>query len=115
MRPTFLLALLTLTLALIGCGKGAQSSAPPPRPVTAAKATTRDVPLYFDEIGNCTPVEAVNVQAQVAGQITDIHFTDGADVKQGDLLFTIDPRPYKAALDKARATLAQDQAKLAFP
>lgn len=114
MRPTPPFVLLALVLALAGCDKGPQVTAVPPRPVTAAKVVTRDVPFYFDEIGNCTAVEAVNVQAQVAGQITQIHFTDGADVKQGDLLVTIDPRLYKAAVDKARATLAQDEAKLTY-
>jgi membrane fusion protein, multidrug efflux system len=114
MRPIPLFVFVAVILALPACGKKGTSSVPPPRPVTAARAVTQDVPFYFDEIGNCTAVEAVNIQSQVAGQITEIHFTDGADVKQGDLLFTIDPRPYKAALDKARATLAQDQAKLAY-
>jgi multidrug efflux system membrane fusion protein len=114
MRSILLLALLTSILALSACGKKSANNAPPPRLVTAARAVTKDVPLYFDEIGSCTAMEAVNIQSQVAGQITVIHFSDGAEVKQGDLLFTIDPRPYQAALDKARATLAQDQAKLAY-
>jgi multidrug efflux system membrane fusion protein len=114
MRPIFLFVFVAVILAVPACGRKTASNAPPARPVTAARAVTRDVPFYFDEIGNCTAVEAVNLQSQVAGQITEIHFTDGADIKQGELLFTIDPRPYKAALDKARATLAQDQAKLAY-
>jgi len=89
----------------------APPSGPPPRPVVAAKAIARDVPLYLDEIGNCTAFETVTVQPQVSGPIMEIHFTDGQEVKKGDLLFTIDPRPYQAALDKAKAALAQDQAK----
>lgn len=90
------------------------AATPPPRPVTAAAAFTRDVPLYIDEIGNTTAAEVANVQAQVAGQIVEIHFQDGSEVKQGDPLFTIDSRTYRAALDKAQATLGQNQAKLAY-
>ncbi len=69
MRSIFPLALLTSLLALSACGKKDANNAPPPRLVTAARAMTKDVPLYFDEIGSCTTVEAVNVQSQVAGQI----------------------------------------------
>ena len=74
---------------LCSCGK--KTGTPPPlvRPVTAARATTLDVPLYLDEIGNCTAFETVMIQPQVAGPITGIRFSDGADVNKGDLLFTI--------------------------
>jgi membrane fusion protein, multidrug efflux system len=82
------------------------------RPVLVAKVITKDVPLYLDEIGTCAAYETVQVQAQVSGQITARHFQDGADVKQGDLLFTIDPRPYQAALEQAQGQLAQTQSQL---
>lgn len=114
MRPSFLIAIFPLVLALGGCEKPAAPSGPPTRSVTAAKAEVRDVPLYIDEIGSTTAVESVNVQAQVAGQIQQVHFQDGAEVQKGELLFTIDPRSYQAALDKATATLAQNSAKLDF-
>ncbi len=111
----FPLAALLVLLTFSACGKkAANTGAPPPRPVTATRAVTRDVPLYIDEIGTVTASEYVNVQSQVAGQITEIHFQDGADVKQGDVLFTIDSRAYQAALDKAKATLAQNTAKHDF-
>lgn len=80
---------------------------PPRRTVVVTKVITRDAPLYLDEIGNCTAHESVQVQAQVSGQINALHFEDGADVKKGDLLFSIDPRPYQAALGQAQAALAQ--------
>jgi membrane fusion protein, multidrug efflux system len=89
--------------------KGAQ---PPIRPVLVAKVIAKDVPIYLDEIGTCAAYETVQIQAQVSGQITARHFQDGADVKQGDLLFTIDPRPYQAALEQAQGQLAQAQSKL---
>jgi multidrug efflux system membrane fusion protein len=73
---------------------------------------TRDVPLYLDEIGTCASVESVKVQAQVGGQIISRDFQDGADVKKGDVLFKIDPRPYEAALKQAKGQLAQAQAQV---
>src|SRR6266567_4459780 len=89
--------------------KGAQ---PPARPVLVTKVITKDVPIYLDEIGTCAAYETVQVQAQVSGQIIARHFQDGADVKQGDLLFTIDPRPYQAALEQAQGQLGQAKSKL---
>ena len=90
----------------------AKAAQPPVRPVLVAKVITKDVPVYLDEIGTCAAYETVQVQAQVSGQITARHFQDGADVKQGDLLFTIDPRPYQAALDQAQGQLGQAKSKL---
>ena len=87
----------------------AKTNQPPVRPVLVAKVFTKDVPVYLDEIGNCAAYETVQVQAQVSGQITARHFQDGSDVKQGDLLFTIDPRPYQAAVDQAKAQAVLDQ------
>jgi len=111
--PLSLLALLALCLP--GCGNINAGTPPKPiRPVTAATAVARDVPIYLDEIGNCSAFESVTVQPQVSGPIVEIHFKDGAEVKKGDLLFTIDQRPYQAALDRAKATLEQDRAKAVY-
>ena len=90
----------------------AKAAQPPARPVLVAKVITKDVPLYLDEIGTCAAYETVQVQAQVIGQIVARNFQDGADVKKGDLLFTIDPRPYQAALDQAQGQLGQAKSKL---
>src|SRR5436189_1278932 len=87
----------------------AKAAQPPVRPVLVAKVITKDVPLYLDEIGTCAAYETVQVQAQVSGQIIARNFQDGADVKKGDLLFTIDPRPYQAALEQAQAQATLDQ------
>jgi multidrug efflux system membrane fusion protein len=87
----------------------AKTTQPPVRTVLVAKVISKDVPLYLDEIGTCAAYETVQVQAQVSGQIIARHFQDGADVKKGDLLFTIDPRPYQAALEQAQAQATLDQ------
>lgn len=102
-------------IAVVGC-QDAGPQGPPERPpglVAVTTAVARDVPVYLEEIGRCVARESVSVQPQVSGRITQIHFTDGADLKPGDPLFTIDPRPYEAELNKAKATLAQNQATLA--
>jgi multidrug efflux system membrane fusion protein len=80
--------------------------------VTVTKAVIKDVPLYLDEIGTCAAYETVQVQAQISGKIIERHFQDGSDVKKGDPLFIIDPRPYQAALDQAKAQAALDQVTL---
>lgn len=86
----------------------------PPALVTISEAVARDVSVYIDEIGTCTAREVVSVHPQISGQITEMHFTDGADLKKGDMLFTIDPRPNQAALVQAQASLAQSVAALAL-
>jgi len=90
----------------------AKAAETPTRPVTVAEVVAKDVPLYLDEIGTCAAYETVQVQAQVSGKILERHFQDGSDVKKGDLLFTIDPRPYQAALDQAKAQTALDRVTL---
>ena len=111
--------LLFIILAAFVCYRILQRTAsevkpaqPPARPALVAKVVTKDVPVYLDEIGTCAAYETVQVQAQVSGQIIARHFQDGSDVKQGDPLFTIDPRPYQATLDQAKAQAALDQATL---
>jgi multidrug efflux system membrane fusion protein len=89
-----------------------KAAQPVPRPASVAKVITKDVPLYLDEIGTCAAYETVQVPAQVSGVIIGRHFQDGSDVKKGDLLFTIDPRPYKAALDQAKAQAELDEVTL---
>jgi len=89
-----------------------KAAQPPVRPAAVAKVITKDVPLYLDEIGTCAAYETVQVQAQVNGVIIGRHFQDGSEVKKGDLLFTIDPRPFQAVLDQAKAQAALDQVTL---
>ncbi len=102
-----------LVTMLAGCEKNTQSGFNrPPAVVDVVEAVSKDVPVYLDNIGKTVATEAVSIQPQVSGRITEIHFTDGADLKTGDLLFTIDPRPYEAQLHSAEATLAEKKAAL---
>jgi membrane fusion protein, multidrug efflux system len=94
-----------------GCtNKAEQSFDRPPAPVTVTAAITQDVPTYLDAIGKTVAREVVSIQPQVSGRITKIHFTDGADVKKGDMLFTIDTRPFEASLRQAQANVSRDSA-----
>jgi multidrug efflux system membrane fusion protein len=102
-------------LQAIGCSSGkvqAAPAGPPPPLVNIVKARTQDVPRYLDEIGRNAALESVTVTPQVGGRIEERHFKDGDNLKKGQLLFVIDPRPYKAQLDAAEATLAQNKAAL---
>ena len=111
--------LLFLALVCASCnrdnaqagGPGGPGALPPPL-VTVTTASVQDVPRYLDEIGKNVAFETVNVMPQVAGIITERHFQDGDNLKKGQLLFVIDPRPYKAQLDAAKASLQQAEAAL---
>jgi len=89
------------------------ASAPAPIPVTAALAERQDVPEIVNAIGTVQSIDNVAVQAQVNGPIIKVEFTPGQDVKQGQELFLIDPRPYQAALDVQQAQLSHDEGVLA--
>ena len=100
--------------ALAGCGQPAPQSAPPPPVVSVAKPIQREV-IDFDEyVGRFLAVDAVEVRARVSGYLDKVHFQDGQIVKEGDPLFSIDPRPFQNTLAQARSNLAQAQANLAF-
>ncbi len=115
---SYFIPLLLWQLTASGCNRANPQAAgpqmPPPPLVTVAKAQKQDVPLYLDEIGKSGGSESVTVTPQVGGRITERHFQDGADLTKGALLFVIDPRPYQAQWDSARASLAQAKAALAL-
>jgi membrane fusion protein, multidrug efflux system len=81
-----------------------------PVPVVTAKAQAKSVPVNIPAVGTVEPLTTVQVRAQVTGQLSAVHFSEGQDVKKGQLLFTIDPRPFQAALAQAQAVLARDTA-----
>ena len=107
--PYFAIPLCLLFLS--GCANKAQQSFDrPPSPVQVTVAISQDVPTYLDAIGKTVAREVVSIQPQVSGRITKIHFTDGANIRKGDLLFTIDTRPFEASLRQAQAQLSKDGA-----
>jgi multidrug efflux system membrane fusion protein len=81
-------------------------------PVLVTTAVQKSVPVQIRAVGNVEPYATVAVKSQVTGVLTKAHFTEGQDVKQGQLLFTIDPRPLEAAVKQAEANLARDTAQL---
>ena len=90
-----------------------RDSAPDTVAVSTAVVTRRDVPVYLEGLGTVQAFYTVKVTAQVNGQLTSVAFHEGEQVRRGQLLAQIDPRPYQAALDGARAALAKDEAQLA--
>lgn len=89
-----------------------RDAGPPAVPVTATTATAKDMPVYVRGLGSVQAYNSVTVKSRVDGAIVKVDFTEGQEVKAGDILFEIDPRPYQAALAEAQANLARDQAQL---
>jgi membrane fusion protein, multidrug efflux system len=94
-------------------GRTTSSRGSPEIPVTAAVAIRQDVPDIIDTIGTVQSIDIVSIEAQVYGRIVKVEFEPGQDVRENQELFLIDPRPFQAALDMAKAQLARDQAALA--
>jgi multidrug efflux system membrane fusion protein len=93
--------------------KAAAAKGPPPVPVTVAEAKSGNFPVYLNGLGTVQPYETVTLHSRVDGQITEVDFKQGQMVQAGDVLAKIDPRPYQAALDQAKAKKAQDEAAVA--
>jgi len=108
--------LASALLVFFGTGSSAQESKAPPRgpatvPVTVAKATQKNIPFLLKAIGNVEPLSTVALKARVDGQIVEVSFKEGQEVRQGSVLFKIDPRPFEAALRQAEAVHARDTAQ----
>jgi RND family efflux transporter MFP subunit len=118
MRHSYLLLTAAPLAALLvsGCARNvaAQQQAAPPPQVTVAAAVSRKVTEFDEFTGRFEAVERVEVRPRVSGYISTVNFTDGNEVKKGDVLFVIDPRPYVAERDKARAQLSQARSQLAL-
>jgi len=108
------LILLLLSLAVLsGCGKKTKSQERS-FPVTIGEVTQKDTPIFIEAIGNVYSLQTVQIRPQVGGIITKAYVKQGQYVKKGDPLYQIDPRPFQAALEFAKATLLKDQATLKF-
>jgi RND family efflux transporter MFP subunit len=87
---------------------------PPPPPVTVAKPVVKDIVERTDFIGRFEAIDQVDIRARVSGYLDKVHFQDGTFVKAGDLLFTIDPRPYRNALEQSQSAVTSSQVRLEF-
>lgn len=105
-----------IALCMICLSSCAKAPAPPPRLPNVIVTTPKveSVPLYLDYAGHIEAYKTIDVQSQIAGELTGMYFEEGTEVEEGQLLFTIDSRPYIAALDKAKAALAQSMASLKY-
>jgi len=112
-RPLATLA-IALACLLAGCGEGQKQAAAPPHKVTVANPIKHTIVDQDEYVGRFVPVDVVEVRARVSGYLDKINFTDGQIVKQGDLLFTIDKRPFQNTLDQARANLETAKSNVAF-
>jgi membrane fusion protein, multidrug efflux system len=109
-----LIAVASLILCTACAAKKEKPKAKLPVPVKVALALQKDVPLQVKAIGNIEAFTSVAIKSQVSGQIARIHFQEGSDVRQGDLLISIDPEPFRATLSQCEAALVRDQAQAKF-
>src|SRR3954469_10909564 len=104
-------ACAAIAATILGCAEKEEKVRDERVPVTVAVAEQRDVPVQVRAIGSVQPISTVAVRALVAGQLLRVGFKEGDDVSRGQLLFTIDQRPYQAAVAQAQANLARDEAQ----
>ena len=114
-----LVAAIALSAVGAGCDQGGttqvqsqQKGAPPPPTVTVSKPLQREIIEWDEYTGRFEAVETVEIRARVSGYLTELHFKDGQAVKQGDLLFVLDARPFERTLEQAQAELLQAQTKV---
>lgn len=112
LRTVWGISLILAVFFSSGCGRQNEFAAPPPMAVTVCKPLQKTVTDYAEYTGTIEAVETVDVRARVEGYLETVRFKEGGRVKRGDLLFTIDPRPFQAKLDEARAELVKRQAEL---
>ncbi len=110
----FLIFTVFLSLMFAGCNKKKSNEKPPPPRVTTTKVKQENIPIYIDAIGQVISPVTVNIRPQAAGKLINAYIKQGALVEEGDLLYEIDPRPYQAIIDEAKAQLAHDQALLVY-
>jgi membrane fusion protein, multidrug efflux system len=102
-----------MPFAIAGCGQRPSTNVPPTvRNVLVTQVRKMDVPIQMHEFGRTSSPENVSVQPQVSGRIMEVYFVEGQEVKKGDLLFVIDPRPFQASLEQSQGQLKSDQAQL---
>jgi RND family efflux transporter MFP subunit len=111
LKHVWRLSLVGLVLLLAACQQQQAAPPPPPPKVTVSQPVAREVVEWDEYTGRLEAVQSVEVRARVSGYLQSVNFTDGAIVKKGALLFVIDPRPYQAELNRAKAALEQAMAR----
>jgi multidrug efflux pump subunit AcrA (membrane-fusion protein) len=106
MKKTIIAAAITIVPALAACAQSQPAPAPSPPQVAVAKPVSRMIAEQDEYVGRFVAIESVEVRARVSGYLDAIHFQDGQMVKKGDLLFTIDRRPFETTLAQTEASLA---------
>jgi RND family efflux transporter MFP subunit len=109
--PSFIL-LAVVSLAMLGCGRTQAAAPSPPPEVRVAPVVQQDVPIYSEWVATLDGYVNAQVRPQVSGYIIKQNYKEGSLVRKGEVLFEIDPRPFQAALDRAKGDLAQAQAQL---
>jgi len=113
-KTLILFCAVALILSACGKDKAAEKKGKgerPPAPVTVALVTEKQIPVEMEGSGHVEAGHSVEVRPRISGQLLAVHFREGQDVRKGDLLFTVDPAPFKAKLDQARADLERDKAR----
>ena len=103
---------LALLLILMSCHKTQVSKPKPSYPVKVAEVITKDTPVFLEALGHVDSITSINIYSRIEGEIKGIHFVQGKEVKKGDLLFSIDPKPYEAKVKQALGNLEKTVANL---
>lgn len=111
----YFMVIIAITMTIDACSSGSKDKYGSGKavPVTVAEAVQKDVPMQLSAIGNVEAYKTVSVRARIGGELEEVYFAEGDYVKEGDLLFLIDPRPYQAALQQAEANLGRNSVQAA--
>lgn len=105
---------LLILLLLTACSKKKVAHEPPSYAVRTITAQEKSAPIFIEALGHVDSMTSIQIKSRIEGELTGVYFTQGQDVKKGDLLFTIDPRPYEATLKEAKAALEENLANVAL-
>jgi membrane fusion protein, multidrug efflux system len=112
-RTDLFAAAISLGMFVSGCTASPAAAPPPPGiPVVVAKVSQKQMPVEITSVGNVEAISTVSIKAQISGELLQVHFKEGDFVRKGQLLFTIDPRPFQAQVRQAEGNIARDQAQL---
>src|SRR5215471_3081709 len=110
-RTSLCIVALISGVLTMGCTANQAAAPPPPGiPVVVAKVSQKTMPVEVTSVGNVEAISTVAIKAQVSGELLEVHFKEGDFVHKGQLLFTIDPRPFEAQVRQAQGSIARDQA-----